>query len=85
MSDSFAMLWIAARQAPLSMGFSRQEYWSGLLFPPRGDLSSPGTESMSPASPALAGGPFTTELPGKPLTENYHKPIQAGLLMALQK
>ena len=40
-------------QAPLSMGFSRQEYWSGLPFPPPGDLAKPGIE---PVSPALAGG-----------------------------
>ena len=45
------------------MGFSRQEYWSGLPFPPPGDLPDPGIE---PASPALAGGVFTRELPGKP-------------------
>ena len=48
------------RQAPLSMGFSRQEYWSGLPCPPPGDLSNPGIEPASPASPALAGGFFTT-------------------------
>ena len=47
---------------PDSMGFSKQEYWSGLPFPPPGDLSKPGIE---PASPALAGGFFTTEPPGK--------------------
>ena len=45
-----------AHQAPLPMEFSRQEYWSGLPFPPPGDLPNPGTEPMSPASPALAGG-----------------------------
>ena len=45
------------------MGFSRQEYWSGLLFPSPGDLPHLGIE---PASPALAGGFFTTESPGKP-------------------
>ena len=45
------------------MGFSRQEYWSGLPFPSPGDLPDPGTE---PRSPALAGGFFTTEPPGKP-------------------
>ena len=49
--------WTIARQAPLSIGFSRQEYWSGLPFPPLGDLPDPGTE---PASSALAGGFFTT-------------------------
>ena len=45
----------AAHQAPLSMRFSRQEYWSGLPFPPSGDLSKPGIESSSLTSPALAG------------------------------
>ena len=45
-----------ARQAPLSMGFSRQEYWSRLPFPPPGDLPDPGIE---PGSPILAGGFFT--------------------------
>ena len=52
----FATLWIIARQAPLSMGFSRQEYWSGLLCLPPEDLRNPG----SLMSPALAGGFFTT-------------------------
>ena len=58
--------WTVARQAPLSMGLSRQEYWSGLPFPPPGDLPDPGMEPMSPASSALAGGFLTTILPGKP-------------------
>ena len=58
--------WTVAHQAPLSMGFSREEYWSGLPFPPPGDLPDPGIEPMSPVSPALAGGCFTTEPPGKP-------------------
>ena len=49
----FVTLWTAARQSPLSMGFSRQEYWSGLPFPPPGYLPNPGTQPMSPASPAL--------------------------------
>ena len=48
--------WAAACQAPLSMGFPRQEYWSGLPFPSPGDLPDPGIE---PTSPALAGGFFT--------------------------
>ena len=52
-----------ARQASLSMGFSRQEYWSGLPFPSPGDLPNPGIE---PVSPALAGRFFTTEPLGKP-------------------
>ena len=56
----FATPWTVARQAPLSLGFSRQEYWSGLPFPPPGDLPDPGIELVSPMSPASAGGFFTT-------------------------
>ena len=52
-------LWTVAQQAPLSMGFSRWEYWSGLPCPP-GDLPNPGIEPMFLTSPALAGGFFTT-------------------------
>ena len=55
-----------ARQAPLSMGFSRQEYWSGLPFPSPGDLPDPGIKSTSFMSAAFAGGFLTTEPPGKP-------------------
>ena len=51
---SFVIPWTVACQAPLSMGFSRQEYWSGLPFPPLGDLPQPGVKSMSFVSPALA-------------------------------
>ena len=50
-------------QAPLSLGFFGQEYWSGLPFPPPGDLSDP---EIEPVSPALSGRLFTTEPPGKP-------------------
>ena len=57
-----------ACQAPLFMGFPRQEYWSGLPFPPPGDLPDPGIELVSPA---LAGGFFTTEPPGKPTVLLY--------------
>ena len=49
-----------AHQAPLSMGFSRQEYWSGLPCPPPGDLPDPGFEPISLISPAFAGGFLTT-------------------------
>ena len=56
----FVILWTAALQAPLSMGFSRQEYWSGLPFPPPGDRPDPGIEPTSLMSPALAGRFFTT-------------------------
>ena len=52
-----------AHQTPLSMGFSRQEYWSRLPFPSPGDLSDPGIKAVFPA---LAGGFLTTEPPGKP-------------------
>ena len=56
----FKTPWTVARQAPLSMGFSRQEYWSGLPCPPPGDLPDLGIEPTSSVSPALAGGVFTT-------------------------
>ena len=56
----FATPWTVALQAPLSMGFSRQEYWSGLPFPSPGDLSNPGIEPVSLLSPALSGEFFTT-------------------------
>ena len=58
-SDS-ATIWTAAHQAPVSMGFSWQEYWSGLLCPSPGNLPNPGIEPISLMSPALAGGFFTT-------------------------
>ena len=58
--SSSATPWTVTRQAPLSMGFSRQEYWSGLPFPPPGDLPNPGIKPMTPVSPALAGRFFTT-------------------------
>ena len=54
----FAASWTVACQSPLSMGFSRQEYWSGLPCPPPGDLLDPGIEPGSLESPALAGGFF---------------------------
>ena len=56
----FATPWTVAHQAPLSMEYSRQECWSGLPFPPPGDLPNPGIEPTSLVSPALAGGFFTT-------------------------
>ena len=59
----FVTPWTVARQAPLLMGFSRQEYWSGPPFPSPGDLPNPG---IKPVSPALAGKFFTTEPPEKP-------------------
>ena len=62
----FANLWTVACQAPLSIGFPRQEYWNGLLFPPLRDLPKPGIEPASPAMATLAGGFFTIEPLGKP-------------------
>ena len=70
MSDSVTP-WTAAHQAPLSVGFSRQEYWNGLPSPSPGDFPNPGIE---PVPPALAGGFPTTEPSGKPqsgATVNY--------------
>ena len=58
-SDS-VMPWTVARQAPQSMGFSRQEYWSGQPCSPPGDLPDPGTQPKSLAPPALADRFFTT-------------------------
>ena len=64
-------------QALLSMRFSRQEYWSGLLFLPPGDLPDPGIEPVPPVSPALAGGFFSTVPPGKPFVQ---KMLKSGLI-----
>ena len=62
-SNSFATPWTVARQTPLSMGFPRQECWSGLPFPSAGGLPHPG---IKPMSLALACKAFTTQSPGKP-------------------
>ena len=59
----FVTPWTVAPQAPLSMGFSRQEYWSGLPFPSPGDLPEPG---IKPSSPSFEAGALTSEPPGKP-------------------
>ena len=67
----FATLWTVALQAPLSMGFSRQEYWSGLPFPSQGVLPSPGIEPISLTSPALAGGFLTASATWE---AHLHKP-----------
>ena len=67
MPNSFAIPLTVAHQAPLSMGFSRQEYWSGLPFPSPGDLPHPG---IKPMPLALACRFFTIEPPGKPIIEN---------------
>ena len=62
----FTAPWTIACKTPLSMEFSRQEYWHGLPFPSLGDLPDPGIKPTSLASPALAGRFFTTAPPGKP-------------------
>ena len=59
----FATPWAVAYKAPLSMEFSRQEYWSGLPYPSPGDLPNPGIE---PGSPALQADTLQSEPPGKP-------------------
>ena len=66
-SNSFATPQTVARQTPLSMGFPRQECWSGLPFPPPGGLPDPGMESKAPAAPALQADSFITEPPGNSL------------------
>ena len=65
-----ATLWTIARQIPQSMGFSRQEYWTGLPCLPPGDLPDPGIEPESLTSPVLADRFFTTEPSGKPIDNN---------------
>ena len=62
----FATPWTAAHQAPLSRELSRQDNWGGLPFLPPADLPDPWIEAPSQASPALAGGFFTTAPPGEP-------------------
>ena len=67
--ETFSYPWTVACQAPLSMGLSWQEYWSGLPFPSPGNLPDSGIKPTSPESPALAGRFFTTEPPEKPLIQ----------------
>ena len=74
------MLWMVAHQAPLSMGFSRKEYWSGLPFPSPGDLPHPGIKTVSLASPALAVR-LVLPPPGKPLLQLKEKDVTGGKLV----
>ena len=71
MSDSFVTRWTVVHQAPLSIRFSRQEYWSGLTFPSPRNLPNPG---IKPRPPALQADSLLTELQGKP----HHAKCQAG-------
>ena len=64
-------LWTVAHQAPLPMGFSRQEYWSGLPCPPPGDLLNPGIKPTSLTPPALTGGFFTTSATWEALFQSW--------------
>ena len=68
----FVTLWTIAHHAPLSMGFSRQEYWSGLSCPPTGDLPNPGIKPASLMSPALAGGFSTPRATWEAHLGKYH-------------
>ena len=68
--NSFATPWTVARQAPLSMGFSRQEHWSGLLCPPPGDLPDPG---MEPESPELADSLLLSRLTSSSCSVNIRR------------
>ena len=70
----FVTPWTVAQQAPLSMGFSKQWYWSGLPFPSPGDLPDPGIE---PGSPALQADSLPTKLQGKPSFD--HRPAVNSL------
>ena len=67
----FATLWTVAHQAPLSMGFSRQEHWHKLLCPPPGVLPDPGIEPMPLMSPVLAGRFFTISATWEAHIESY--------------
>ena len=70
--------WDVAHQAPLSVGFPQQEYWSGLPFPSPGDLPDPGIE---PRSPALQADSLPSEPPGKRITASMSQ-VRDGVLMA---
>ena len=63
----FVILWTLTHQAPLSMGFSRQEYWTGFPYPPLGDLPNPGIKPKSPVSPALQADSLPLSLLGSPI------------------
>ena len=77
----FAIPWTVAHQAPLSMGFSRQEYWSGLRCPPPGDLPDPGIEPTSLMPPAWQGGSLPLVTPGKPNDMSHFKKTTLALLI----
>ena len=73
MSNTFTILWTVPCQTPLSLGFPRQEHYSGLPFPSPGNLPQPGIE---PTSPARAGTFFTTESPTSDIKQNEIMPFE---------
>ena len=81
-SNSPATPWTTARQAPLSMGFSKQEYWSGLPFPSPGDHPDAGTEPVSPVSIALQVDSLPLSL-GSPMSHSKHQqqPLDQGIVI----
>ena len=79
----FETLWTVACQAPVSMGFSGEEYWSGLSFPPLEDLSDPVFEPPFPVSTTQADGFFTTEPTGKPIC--FHSIVQNKINIKLYR
>ena len=81
----FMTPWTVVRRAPLSMGFSWQEYWSGLPFPSPGDPPNSGIKPTSLAFPALAGGFFATVSPGKPLMLGVSLKIHLSFLNYLNR
>ena len=77
----FATLWTVAHQAPLFVGFSRQEYWSGLLFPSPRDLPNPGIEPVSPTLAGVLTGVFlTTAPPPRNPINSYTKELKIIIL-----
>ena len=68
----FSTSWTIARQTPLPIGFSRQEYWSGLQFPPPGDLPNPGIETTSPEAPVLQANSLPLSHRGRHPLMYYH-------------
>ena len=81
----FETLWTTAHQAPLSMGFSRQEHWSGMLYPLPGELPNPEIEPMSLMSSPLAGRFFTVMPPAKPLFLYIECNVHAHIFFGMPK
>ena len=80
----FATPWAVASQAPLSMGFSRQDYWNGLPCPPPGDLPNPEIEHTSLTSPALAGQVFTTSATWEALVQQDLAPNPTSNILIIK-